>query len=296
MMGLQLDSRRGREAGALLRKAFVTPGVGIFERTRMPEDVLPGGVKAGSLEHLLFITLTVAIDYQRDAVELWHAGRQTYADKTTRHLYDPPAVYEARNRLVKDLQKHGLSRKPKRDAWIWATVTTTFLKKWGGDPRRFLMAYGYDAPTVRDHLVEDTHPQRGKEVADFPYLRGPKIAPLWLRMLRDNVKIELGRMADIPIPVDVHIARATAALGVIRGAASVRFADVRPIIQAAWRDVAAGTPHIALDFDEPLWHLSKFGCTDRRDTGCPHFDGCPVASYCIPGVVRVSADHVEMNT
>jgi hypothetical protein len=33
----------------------------------MPEDVQPAGVERGSLEHILFITLMVAIDYQREA-------------------------------------------------------------------------------------------------------------------------------------------------------------------------------------------------------------------------------------
>jgi hypothetical protein len=43
---------------------------GIHGKNDMPEDVLPHSIKRGSLEHLLFITLTVSIDYQRDAEAL----------------------------------------------------------------------------------------------------------------------------------------------------------------------------------------------------------------------------------
>jgi len=33
----------------------------------MPEEILPNGMTRASLKHLLFITLTVAIDYKGDA-------------------------------------------------------------------------------------------------------------------------------------------------------------------------------------------------------------------------------------
>ena len=33
----------------------------------MPKDILPKGVIKGSLAHIMFIALTVSIDYQRNA-------------------------------------------------------------------------------------------------------------------------------------------------------------------------------------------------------------------------------------
>ena len=35
--------------------------------------------------------------------------------------------------------------------------------------------------------------------------------PLWVRMLRDNVGLEIWNLESVPMPVDVHIARATGA-------------------------------------------------------------------------------------
>jgi len=49
----------------LLYNSFSTRG--IYGRTDMPEDITPNSVTRGSLDHLLFITLTVSINYQRDA-------------------------------------------------------------------------------------------------------------------------------------------------------------------------------------------------------------------------------------
>jgi hypothetical protein len=116
------------------------------------------------------------------------------------------------------MRRYGLSKKPKQDAHLWWTVGVSFFKKWSGDPRRFLTDCRWDALTVLDRLRTDTHLQRNRAVLDFPFLRGPKIGPLWLRMLRENVGIaDLKRMEEVPIPVDVHIARSTLCLGVVKG-------------------------------------------------------------------------------
>ena len=49
----------------------------------MPEVLTPSGVVPGSLEHILFITFTVSIDYQRDAISLWNSSRETFVDPET---------------------------------------------------------------------------------------------------------------------------------------------------------------------------------------------------------------------
>ena len=75
---LVIDSERAGKLAELLHRKFLSTG--IFGRVEMPEDLLPKGVIRGSLEHLLFITLTVAIDYQRDANILWEVSRKTWED------------------------------------------------------------------------------------------------------------------------------------------------------------------------------------------------------------------------
>jgi hypothetical protein len=49
------------------------------------------------------------------------------------------------------------------------------------------------------------------EVRDhgFRGLRGPKIFPLWLRMLADIEGYQFGNFESLPIPVYIHVARAT---------------------------------------------------------------------------------------
>ena len=56
-----IDYNRGRQLAALLYNCFSSTG--IHRRTEMPEDILPKGLKKGTLEHIFFITLSVSIDY-----------------------------------------------------------------------------------------------------------------------------------------------------------------------------------------------------------------------------------------
>jgi len=48
------------------------------KRTEMPEDFVPIAAEKGPIEHLLFVALTISINYQRDAVALWRSAQKTY--------------------------------------------------------------------------------------------------------------------------------------------------------------------------------------------------------------------------
>jgi len=301
-MGLVIDSERGKKVADLLYNLFST--VGIHGRNDMPEDIMPKSVVRGSLEHIMFITLTVSIDYQRDAPALWNASRKTFEDPETRYLFDPKALHETPPRkIIEDMQKYRLSKKPQKDAYIWRTVGVTFYKKWSGDPRNFLQRCNWDAPTILKRLKKDVHLYNGRWVPDYPYLRGDKIGPLWLRMLRDNVGItELENLYRVPIPVDIHVARATLTTGVVKGEFKGNLNDLFKYIRKAWfesvKDLnAKNRPMIALDIDEPLWHLSKYGCSKRdKMTGtCPVFQKCEARKFCVSGRIRIESGKVEVD-
>jgi hypothetical protein len=302
-MAVKIDSTKGKQVAQLLSRSFNT--VGIHGRSDMPEDQRPRGVDLGSLDHILFLTQTVAIDYQRDAPALWDSSRNTFEDPETAYLFDPKALHETPFRkVVSDMQKHGLSKKPTKDTQIWRTVGITFLKKWSGDPRLFIKDCGWDCPTVLVRLKRDTHLYNVAMVPDYPFLRGDKIGPLWLRMLRDNAGISGLRALDkVPIPVDIHVARATLSLGVVNGKFSGKLIDLFSLIREAWFESVRGLevkgrPMIALDVDEPLWHLSKYGCSYRDgSTGiCRRKKGCEVRDFCTNGKIKIDKGQVELDT
>lgn len=302
-MILSYDIEKGRRVAPLLYEAFRTTG--IHGRVDMPEDRPPAGVETGSREHLLFLTLAVSIDYQRDAYALWESARRTYEDPETRYLFDPGALHEASYaRVFADLEKYNLSKKHHADTTIWRTVGISLYKKWDGDPRNFLADCRYDGPTILRRLKEDRHPANGRMTWDFPFLRGNKIGPLWLRMLRDNAGIDCMKNLDlVPIPVDIHVARASLCLGIVRGRYEGRLETIFEEIRHAWaesvRGHAAGDrPMIALDVDEPLWHLSRFGCAKRDpQTGrCPFVSTCELGAFCVEGKVAIERQMVSLDT
>lgn len=184
-------------------------------------------------------------------------------------------------------QKHGLSKKKQRDADIWRRVGITFYKKWEGNPCNLLEHFEWDSVSILKHLKDNKF--------EYPYLRGDKIGPLWMRMLRDNVGIaRLRNLEKVPIPVDRHVARATLATGVVRGQFRGRLDEVFEYIRKAWFESVNGLrvknrAMIALDVDEPLWHLSKYGCTKRdKTTGyCSVYDRCEAKEFCIKGKVKI---------
>lgn len=302
-MTIKIDSNRGSLLAPKLHQLFST--VGIHCNTQMPEDIAPKGVRHGSLEHIMFITLTVAIDYQRDAVTLWESSRKTFEDPQTAYLFDPKLLHETKPSVIrKDMQKYGLSKKQYKDAEIWRTVGVTFYKKWQGHPINFLSDCGFEASKILLRLRTDTHLYNGKPRQDYPYLRGNKISPLWLRMLRDNVGItNIKNLDKVPIPVDIHIARATLATGIVRGYYSGSLEGIFEEIRKAWFDSVKGSAlheraMIALDVDEPLWHLSKYGCTyrDKSSGNCPKFTTCEVNDFCVKGQLEIDSNVVRLDT
>lgn len=307
MTALLKDIEKGNKVANILYSSFSTTG--IQGRTDMPEDIIPQYVPRGSLAHYLFITLTVSIDYQRDAIELWENSRKTYEDPTTQYLFDPQSLHEtAPGKIIEDMKKYGLSRKAQKDAYIWRTVGVTFYKKWMGNPENFLTDCQWDAPTILSRLKSDNHLQNERSVPDYPYLRGSKIGPLWVRMLRDNVGASgLKNLNQVPIPVDIHVARATLALGVVRGQVIDRLEVLFDEIRTIWSQSVEGLtaknkPMIALDLDEALWHLSKYGCSyrDKMTEQCPKASTCELKEYCIPGKVflykKKTITMVELDT
>ncbi|MCK4929146.1 MAG: hypothetical protein KAR76_05370 [Methanosarcinales archaeon] len=302
-MTIEKDIKKGKQLAKYIHDSFATHG--ILGHKAMPEDILPEGIDKGSLEHLMFITLTVSIDYQRDAMALWENSRKTFEDIETRYLFDPKSVCESSiNKIVKDMEKHNLSKKPKKDAEIWRRNATSFHKKWGGDPRNFLKDCGYDSLTILIHLKHDFYVSNGKLIRCYKYLGGDKIGPLWVKMLRDNFGMaNLKNLEKVPIPVDIHVARATLATGIVKGKFEGNLANLFKSVRDAWFESVHdlridGRAMIAIDMDEPLWHLSKDGCTNRDKTtkNCPKYEMCDVKKFCIDGGINLNNNHVELDT
>lgn len=202
------------------------------------------------------------------------------------------------------MQKYRLSKKPQQDADTWHTIGVVFYQKWQSDPRNFLASCNWSSPLILARLKKDNHLIAGKRLLDYPFLRGDKIGPLWIRMLRDNAGVtQIQNLDKTPIPVDIHIARATLSLGIVRGQYKGHLDSIFEIIRQAWFTSSAGLVvdernMIALDVDEPLWHLSKYGCTyrDKQTGDCQVYIRCEARDFCIQGKVSIQNNYVDIET
>ncbi|KPV61968.1 MAG: hypothetical protein AOA65_2136 [Candidatus Bathyarchaeota archaeon BA1] len=131
----------------------------------------------------------------------------------------------------------------------------------------------------------------------FPYLSGEKILPLWIFFVHELAGVKMKNIDKVPIPVDVHIARATFATGCLTGNYKGNIYEVREVIDDVWRKACIGTKYYRLQFDFPLWNLSKYGCSYRTDNSCIKRSACPISEFCVKGKILVSQNKgVEVNT
>lgn len=298
---LVVNPGTGKQVALILFRKF-NSSEGIFGHHTMPEDLLPrwgsdltaSGVERGSYEHLMFVTLVVSIDYQRDADQLWAAGRKTFEDGGTRWLFYPEKLATRHENVKAALQAHKLSKKPTKDAEIWLKVSKSFLEKYNSNPLNMITECDYDAVEIYQKKFDP------KFKISFPYFSGNKIFPLWIRMLYDNLRLPLRNIDQIPIPVDVHIARATFATGCLTGEYRGTISEAGSKIDESWKTsmglLKDDDLKYRLQLDEPLWHLSRFGCTFRKDNTCQMRSRCPVSQFCVEGIVKVSATKVEIKT
>jgi len=301
MEGLFINPEKSKQVAVILFEKF-NSDEGIFGHNVMPEDLRPklgsnlsaSNVEKGSYENLMFITLVVSIDYQRNADQLWEAGRRTFEDERTRWLFYPNEVIKKSSMIVEAMKAHRLSEKPKKDAGIWFKVSKSLFEVYDSNPKSLIRECNDDALIIFNKKFD----LRFKKL--FPYLSGDKIFPLWIRMLHDNVGIDLKNLGKIPIPVDVHIARATFTTGCLTGKYKGTISHVKDKIDEAWKRTLEFVQHpklaYRLQLDEPLWHLSKYGCTSRTRNFCPKRRACPVSQFCANGLVNVSATEVEIDT
>ncbi len=281
---LDSDVARARAVAQRLLQAYAQSG--IFGNQNMPEDLVPPSVVPGSEAHLRFITLTVAIDYMRDADQLWNAARATFADQATHYLFLPESVAQTGLiQVIDDMQRLGLSRKRQKDAQIWQGICTTLVLHFQGQVTTLLDR------AHRDELKLLALIRSSQYGSGFPNLKGEKIGPLWIRMLHDTCLVELAHLNEVPLPVDIHTAQATLQTGCIRASQlEGSMGQLRKAVQQVWKEASAlaadGTYPLGLD--EPLWLLSRQGCRKTPTWPCAYREHCPVVAYCQPNRIRLS--------
>lgn len=232
---------------------------GVFEIFPFsPEYTLPEGMEKGSDEHLLFITLTVSIDYMRDAEKLWDQSRKAWLNQEHRWIFQPKNVAKFGLEYLIDFFKKIKDRRPTKDGKIWLIICEKLLE-FDGSVLKLLEKLEFDALLIDEYL--------NKNKKNFPYLNGYKIKPLWLRMIHDTAGIRLNRIEEIPVPIDVHTARMTLKIIFNEDFDGQITPQLRERTQKAWKTILNGTPIYPLQIDQPLWLLGKYKLLDNFING-----------------------------
>ncbi len=211
-----------------------------------------------------FLTFCAAMDRARDADRLWAAGVRLYAARPW--VFDPTAVVQHPLRELTDaLRRHGVSQRHVIDAFGWRILAETLV-----DPS---VAPGVHAAVFEGRgdaavLLAELALTSKDGTLLFPLLGGPKVGPLWVRLLAYPGGGEINSLDVVPVAVDVQVRKVTGYLGVTNTEGQ-DLEDVRALIQATWaKDVAehgadgpAGLRDTPGALDPALWFYGKWGCT-----------------------------------
>ena len=103
--------------------------------------------------------------------------------------------------------------------------------------------------------------------ARFPMLRGPKVGPMWIRMMAHPGRARIDHIEVIPVAVDVQVRRVTENLGVA-ATCGLSLRKAKPVIQQTWKNAVseadikgpAGIEGTCEALDPALWFFGRHGC------------------------------------
>ena len=216
----------------------------------------------------LFLTFVSAMDRARDSNSLWRNAADLFRSRP--ELFEPAEVTKIHpDKLKGYLCKSRVSQRHGPDSKAWHVISTSLTSE--DSPIRRVIDCGLgDA----EELLKALKSRDGMSRSKFPSLRGPKIGPMWVRIMADPGGAEIERIEKVPVAVDVQVRRATENLG-IADTRGLKFSEAKPIIQDACRNAVAktdigGPQRIAgtsAALDPVLWFYGKYGCSYCEKSG-----------------------------
>ena len=218
---------------------------GLLGGEKMPEDENPGLDKL-SADNLLYFTLPMALNYQRNSYKLWESANKTYTDLLVKSVFNPNIVLKMNDEELRTaLLKYKVALQPNKHPKIWRTLCNTFSRT---PIDKFFTELDFDIEEIKSHI------QKNKK--DFPYLSGPKILNYWLYVLGDYTGFKFKNRQHITIAPDTHVIQASIKLGLITESETMRN-DIREYVAEKWTDLLKDTDTMPIDVHTPLWLWSR---------------------------------------
>lgn len=211
-----------------------------------------------------FLTFTSAMDRARDAGKLWCRARKLLDSDGC--LFDPAKVSRmSSDNLRERLDSAHVSQRHDQDSSAWKTIARSLDT--GEGAVAHLVEHGTGDAV---ELLKDLGSTDGDGRSRYPLLRGPKLGPMWVRIMAAPGGAKVKHIEAVPVAVDVHVRKVTENLRVA-DTAGLLPDMAKPIIQCAWKNAVAeadfdGPAQIAsastcAALDPALWYFGKHGCS-----------------------------------
>ncbi len=239
-----------KEIVAKCRKLLRAYRSGELGDTRMPEEASPKFSPEEKEARLVYFTLPMALNYQRDSYKLWESALETFGDSETRQVFN---VSESANlseeKLRQLLLRYELALQPNRHIDIWSRVSKTIADNWKSIGS--LLQFADNDFLKLKHIVQEQY-KKG-----FPYLSGPKIFNYWSFVIQEFGKVALDNSRYIEIAPDTHVIKGSIRLGVITENEAKGLTKEK--ISEKWRRILSGSGINPIDMHSPLWFWSRNG-------------------------------------
>lgn len=216
---------------------------------KMPEDSNPNLDKS-SEENLIFFTLPMALNYQRNSYVLWSNALKTYNDKETNFVFN---VYDVTSKSFEEvksaLTKYKLALQPNKQTEIWIKLSKSIINLAGGSLKTLYKKLDFDISKIL-YFLQQEHKK------DFPYLSGTKICNYYLYVLSNYTEFSFKNKQCLSIAPDTHICKASLELGLITQEEYNSY-NVQEIVNLRWINLLSGTNLSPIDLHTPLWLWSR---------------------------------------
>jgi hypothetical protein len=212
------------------------------------------------------ITFTAAMDRARDADALWYSAEKLWINVPW--VFDPAAVCtRSFTELAEVLSENRVSQRHLQDVAAWRTIAESLADKTVSPD---IDAAIFDGHGNARRLLEASQLKASNsgKTSRFPFLAGPKVGPMWIRMLVEPGNARIDDIHVLPVAVDVQVRKVTENLGVTKTAGQ-DLERVRTQIQRGWQEAidngtAVGPEQLrgtAAALDPVLWFWGKWGCS-----------------------------------
>lgn len=219
---------------------------GKLGQTKMPEDSHP---EFKDIEtKLVYFTLPMSLNYQRDSYKLWESVLKSFNDSDTKDILSVSnSAKMSENELRDKLTKYKIALQPNKHISTWKKISKTIYENWGSLVG-LLESSNYDFLKLKKIIQIDY--KKG-----FPYLSGPKIFHYWCKIIQDYGGIKLKNSDYIEIAPDTHVTKCSVILGVINEKESREFTKEK--LSERWREILYGSGITPIQMHSPLWFWSR---------------------------------------